>query len=1368
MKNQEKLDPEKLISKTNDEIQKYESEIREKLGGIKCFSKVIEFWGAVTSKISKGKKVVLLLGESKAGKTLLGNYLQGKRPEKYELEPDHEVYYIPSGKDINQGVGDGVSSTTYHMSIIAETKKFIYLDAPGLFDHNKDGDEQKKADRLESIILYWHSLLPLQDKISAILLVIDGTKVTDSEQINGLLQRYGNVLKGVVDYSRVIPVITKISNKDVGGETQESYHLYFSSEEMLDDFKKNEPYTECFYHFVTEDDSYEDIEENFDENLIDNINKLRFNRDLDLKEENEWISEYVKPAYKIGQAMAAEEFKEGLKLDALLQVWKDVAPTKGGELEKKVLDACKELKICKPEVESKENLDIFKDISADISFEDILRLKGKLISQDSVFAECVNPLRKFLLSEERKKMFFHPSSEEFTVELEQEISTLAEGSFDVSKMFNCLFDANKRENDSVYQIFRERIDSMLDNFLNLVKSRRELKDLEYELRLNKSKEEKLSIIKNEYENGKLIEELRKVYYNSQLIELYSNRPEYAFGLSEGDKYILLPRKNPDATYVCYEKPEKDNYSLYEVLMYAKNLLDLYIYSIDERCKENIDSIRFKFLEDEFLRSHSSHDKKYEEVRKYLHHVFKYVEDKLGSILNYKREFSESERLGLENVVPSKRRDKGIIIKLLDDVCVTIKFKGKKDLPVLAEKGKFFAFKDVRDKLNKKIGDIKKELKFKEKNNDDIMVFNVFRHIKQRNIEWVQKKLQLAEIKKSYSLTEAFEIRDKLKDNKIDLGRKFELKRFNLFNLLKDNKIKELELEYKGSFGLGDISNIYEKITESDMKRPTASYENCKSKDLDYFYNYVPLDRPINILESISSIKYFSQEVQSIENIQKSLYKIYTHTETTDEIKVDKLKSHVERDLIKNEYSKNYLYLVHLFSSQDSPFSLDNDFFSRINRTCDNEDKDGLFISEWDKIKRYLRAGVLKIRMNYNEIKFIYDLLSSFYDNCLKGIENVKFEGITAQKVRYIKEATLSFKSLREKLKPDDFWRKLTDFSEQEKQKIEELKIPKHMIKKVFKTSSGDLELGSYIIYSSSYSAMRIEEKKIKLFEYKTNEHPFKNKLKDPEIIISETHSEKGDWRAFLDLTEDSADAKDNDESVMTKKLEECYEWLEGQGELKDRQDKETELKRVFDELLHFAKNCKVSYWTENGHLDILIMDALLRWHNDQKKTNYKLLQIDKDQVYFYSEKIQSKKLLAEEKWDDIRNLDFIGLKPGFNKEYDVTSSESLLLDRIKCLPSISLDICSRSFKGHEAKLFKELGCEKVSSSDQAITVMADMIADSIKETTSNCSEEKASSSCADMGDSYDQTKAHINGTFEIHRMHVDSSGNAQWGMVSKI
>ena len=431
MKNQEKSDLEKLILETKEKIQKDELEISKKLEEIKCFSKVIEFWCNVKRKIFEGKKVVLLLGESKAGKTLLGNYLKGEKPEKYVLEEVHAKYYIPSGKGINEGVGEGLESTTDSMSIIAETEHYIYIDAPGLFDYKNDGDKEENADtRLENIILYWHSLLPLQDKISAILLVIDGIKATNLEETFNFLQMHGNALKGFVDYSRIIPVITKISNqnmfnyvKDLDESIMRKYFLYFENQDMLQAFNKDklchsiEPPQMEKENFKALGHVLRSAGENKDApNPYEFLEDINYNLGSKIKDDR--LLAYVKPAYEIGQVIAAKKFKESLEKKELLDEWVDIFPTEGGEFEKKVLDACKELKLCEQKEEVEKPPNIFKDIATKISFEDIVRLKSKLLLfQDSVLAECVNPVRKFLLSEERKKMFFHPSSKTFANEL---------------------------------------------------------------------------------------------------------------------------------------------------------------------------------------------------------------------------------------------------------------------------------------------------------------------------------------------------------------------------------------------------------------------------------------------------------------------------------------------------------------------------------------------------------------------------------------------------------------------------------------------------------------------------------------------------------------------------------------------------------------------------------------------------------------------------------------------------------------------------------------------------------------------------------------------------------------------------------------
>lgn len=97
---------------------------------------------------------------------------------------------------------------------------------------------------------------------------------------------------------------------------------------------------------------------------------------------------------------------------------------------------------------------------------------------------------------------------------------------------------------------------------------------------------------------------------------------------------------------------------------------------------------------------------YDKVKQEFHTVFEKLKSDEG-LECFERKFSESEMLGLENLVSSKRRDR--VISLLN---FTNCFRKKENDSVLS-------FKDMRDKLNGKISEIKVKLGFKKQNNNEI-------------------------------------------------------------------------------------------------------------------------------------------------------------------------------------------------------------------------------------------------------------------------------------------------------------------------------------------------------------------------------------------------------------------------------------------------------------------------------------------------------------------------------------------------------------------------------------------------------------------------------------------------------------------------
>ena len=172
------------------------------------------------------------------------------------------------------------------------------------------------------------------------------------------------------------------------------------------------------------------------------------------------------------------------------------------------------------------------------------------------------------------------------------------------------------------------------------------------------------------------------------------------------------------------------------------------------------------------------------------------------------------------------------------------------------------------------------------------------------------------------MNDALKIIGILKEKKVDLGRKLKLN-----NSLGWNKIK-------GAF-----------------PEESKDLERLQLQDTDYFYNYIPLESPMHILSSISAENYFSQDIKSIENILKIMQETYTNIEHGSADTDSNLFS-LE---LKDENIEQYLKLISFFSSQESPFCLNNDFFSKIERT--NGKKEGLLGAELRQIEQNLNIRI---------------------------------------------------------------------------------------------------------------------------------------------------------------------------------------------------------------------------------------------------------------------------------------------------------------------------------------------------------------------------------------------------------------------------
>lgn len=172
------------------------------------------------------------------------------------------------------------------------------------------------------------------------------------------------------------------------------------------------------------------------------------------------------------------------------------------------------------------------------------------------------------------------------------------------------------------------------------------------------------------------------------------------------------------------------------------------------------------------------------------------------------------------------------------------------------------------------------------------------------------------------MNDALKIIGILKEKKVDLGRKLKLN-----NSLGWNKIK-------GAF-----------------PEESKDLESWMSQDTDYFYNYIPLSSSIHILASFSAENCFGDDIKSIENTLKVLQETYTNIEDGSADTDPNLFS-LE---LKDENIEQYLKLISFFSSQESPFCLNNDFLSKIERT--NGKKEGLLGAELRQIEQNLNIRI---------------------------------------------------------------------------------------------------------------------------------------------------------------------------------------------------------------------------------------------------------------------------------------------------------------------------------------------------------------------------------------------------------------------------